>query len=511
MPAPCSGTAEPRLAIVMAGTKVIEAAADLNTAVIRQVSAGLQVRIGTGLASRLQAQCELGRAALRDGAEAYGVTSGMGALSAVRLSPAEERAHQRNLLLGRATGGPPWLPEADVRAIIAVRLRTFLSGDAAVSAALCERLTDVLAAGLTPAVPQGGAGSAGEIIQLAHCFGPLIGIGDVLGSPGPGGQRAGLKPAAAALAEHGLTACELGPKEGIALLAGVPGATALSILAGAEAASVTAMMTAAAGLSIAAIRAPADPYLPACARSDDVLSDVLSQIRALIEPAGPRRMLQAPVSFRVTGPVLAQLGRAARALSAATDRALDGVTDSPAFLDGRFVSTAGFHGIDLAAQCDHLTVAMTHAAEVAAARIHRLLDSRVTGLPAQLADRPGPQAGLVAVHKRAAGEVHAMRRLALPTSVGLIETSGGQEDVQSFAWDAAVNLRAALSHGRAVAAAEALTAFRAASLSPPPLPPGAGALLERLSRVISPIDGDRQFGADIELLLDGSWSGQPDG
>jgi histidine ammonia-lyase len=221
-------------------------------------------------------------------------------------------------------------------------------------------------------------------------------------------------------------------------------------------------------------------------------------------------MLQAPVSFRVTGPVLAQVARAARALSAAIDRALVGVTDSPAFLDGRFVSTAGFHGIDLAAQCDHLTVAITHAAEVGAARIHRLLDSRVTGLPAQLADQPGPQAGLVAVHKRAVGEVHAMRRLALPTAVGLIETSGGQEDVQSFAWDAALNLRAALSRARAVAAAEALTAFRAASLARRPLPPGSAAVLDRLSEIVRPIEGDRQFGADIELLLEGSWSCPPD-
>src|SRR5215469_5278674 len=217
-------------------------------------------------------------------------------------------------------------------------------------------------------------------------------------------------------------------------------------------------------------------------------------------------MLQAPVSFRVAGPVLAQVARAAQALAAATDRGLAGVTDSPAFLDGRFVSTAGFHGIDLAAQCDHLTVAITHAAEVAAARTHRLLDSRVTGLPAQLADRPGPQAGLVAVHKRAVGEVHALRRLAMPTSVGLIETSGGQEDVQSFAWEAAVNLRSALRRARAVAAAEALTAFRAASLADRPLPPGSQALLDRLRRIVKPIDGDRQFGADIELLLDGSWS-----
>jgi histidine ammonia-lyase len=483
----------------------LTSAADLDAAVVRRVSAGWRVRLAPALASEVQAQCDRARAILGSDTAVYGVNTGMGKLSSVRLSNAEQQVHQRNLLLGRATGGPPWLPEADVRAIVAVRLRTFLSGDAAVSASLCQRLADFLAAGIVPAVPRDGAGCAGEIIQLAHCFGPLAGLGSVLL---PGGE--GTTPAAAALAEHGLADYELGPKEGIALLAGVPGATALSILAGGEAETVTAMMTAAAGLSIAAIGAPLDPYTAASARGDDVLGEVLSSLRAIIEPAGQRRMLQAPVSFRVAGTVLAQVQRATAALRSAADRALTGVTDSPAFLDGRFVGTAGFHGIDLAAQCDQLTASITHAAEVAAARLHRLLDPAVTGLPAQLARDPGPQAGLVAVHKRAAGEVHAMRRLALPTAVGLIETSGGQEDVQSFAWEAAVNLRAALRRGRAVAACEALAAFQALGLGGPPWSPGCGALVERIGALVEPIAADRQFGADVELLLGGSWTGQPD-
>ena len=497
----------------MPAARIIDAAADLDPAVIRQVAAGLPLRLGPALARQVQSQCDLAAAALRAGAPAYGVTTGMGALSDVRLSDADQRAHQRNLLVGRATGGPPWLPAADVRAIFAVRLRTFLSGDAAVSARLCQRLTDFLAAGIVPAVPRDGAGCAGEIIQLSHCFGPLAGIGAVLRAGGsadlPAGSASRLSsttsPAADALAGQGLEPYELGPKEGLALLAGVPGATALSLLAEAEARSVTAMMTAAAALSIAAIGAPADPYCAACGRGDDVLSDVLGQIRTLTEPAGPARMLQAPVSFRVTGLVLAQVLRAVSAVAAAVSRALTGVTDSPAFLDGRFVGTAGFYGIDLAAQCDQLAAAITHAAEVAAARVHRLLDPRVTGLPAQLALRPGPDAGLVAVHKRAAGEVHMMRRLAMPTATGLIETSGGQEDVQTFAWEAAVNLRSALRRARTVVACEALTAFQAASLAAWPLPPGCLQLLGRLASVVDPINGDRQFGPDIELLRDGQW------
>ncbi len=70
-----------------------------------------------------------------------------------------------------------------------MRLRTFLSGDAGVSALLCQRLADFLAAGTSyPAVPAQAAGTAGEILALAHAFGPLAGIGRGA-DPRRGGRR----------------------------------------------------------------------------------------------------------------------------------------------------------------------------------------------------------------------------------------------------------------------------------------------------------------------------------
>jgi len=446
-------------------------------------------------------RCRQARAVLRAGRPVYGVNTGMGALSGVRLTEAEQRAHQRNLLLARATGGPPWLDEADARALLAVRLRTFLSGDAGVSAALCQRLADVLHAGVIPAVPRTGVGCAGEIVPLAHAFGPLCGIGRVLA---PGG---GTRPAGGALREHGLPEFALGPREGHALLAGVPGATALAIRRLADARALAARMEQAAALSIVAASASRDPYREECARGDPVLGQVLGRLRRAVgDPAGPTA-LQAPVSFRVAGPVLTHLRRAGNGLAGAVGRALSGVTDSPAFLSGAFVGTAGFHGLDLAAHCDQLTAALAHAAEVSAARIHRLLDPQVTGLPAQLAAHPGPDTGLVTVHKRAAGEVHALRRLAVPSTVGLIETSGGQEDVQSFGWEAAECLRQAVRHGHAVASCELLTGYRAVTFAPHLVPPGCRPLVDSLARVIGPIDADRPFGEDIERLTVASWPG----
>ena len=489
--------------------------ADLGPERILAIAAGQPVRLAPALLAEVDRQCAAAREVLARGDPVYGVNTGMGALSGVRLTGPEQLAHQRNLMLARAAGGPPWLDAADARAIIAVRLRTFLSGDSGVSGALCQRLADVLNADLVPAVPRGGAGCAGEIIPLAHAFGPLIGIGRVLapgGTQTPAGEGprpaspAGdlTVPADAALRASGLDAFALGPKEGIALLAGVPAATALSLRRLAEAQALAAAMESAAALSIAAAGVSRDPYLAACARGDEILAGVLGRLRAAVGGNPEPRALQAPTSFRVAGPVLTQVLRAGDALAAAAGRALAGVTDSPAFLDGAFVGTAGFHGIDLAAHCDQLTAALAHAAEVSAARVHRLLDPRVTGLPAQLAPRPGPDAGLVTVHKRAAGEIHALRRLAVPTPVGLIETSGGQEDVPSFAWEAVETLRGALRHARAVTACELLTAYQASTLAERagrPVPAGCRVTLDGLAGIVEPIGADRPFGEDIERII----------
>jgi histidine ammonia-lyase len=484
-------------------TVTITEAGQPDLELIRTVAAGRDVAIAPGLLAVVQRRCEQAREALRDGQPVYGVNTGLGALSAVRLTEQQQLSHQRNMLLARAAGGPPWLDPPEVRAVLMTRLLTFLTGDAAVSGALCQRLAEVLNHGLMPAVPRTGSGSAGETMPLAHAFGPMAGLGQVLGPDGA------LQPAHAALRDRGLSEFRLGPKEGIALIQGVPGATALSVLRLGEAAALAELMEAAAALSIVAARAPRDPYRAACGRGDEVLAAVLGRLRAAAGDEPSPRSLQAPVSFRVAGPVLSQVARAAAALEAAAGRALTGVTDSPAWLDGRFTGTAGFHGIDLSAHCDQLTAAFCHAAEVAAARLHRLMDSAVTGLPAQLAREPGPQAGLTPVHKRAAGEVHAMRALAGATAVGLIETSGGQEDAQSFAWEAAEKLRAALRHARAVTACELLAGYQATALAGRPPAAGCRPLLDWLAGIVGPIEGDRTFGRDLEHLIEASYRGRP--
>jgi histidine ammonia-lyase len=115
---------------------------------------GDTLAIGPAALERVAAgQAELA-ALLAGGARVYGVNTGMGWLSSVDLGPAAQEEHQRNLLAGRAVGGPPWLATAEARALLVTRLGNLLSGHAGVSPELCRFLADRVNDGFVPAVPR---------------------------------------------------------------------------------------------------------------------------------------------------------------------------------------------------------------------------------------------------------------------------------------------------------------------------------------------------------------------
>jgi histidine ammonia-lyase len=206
------------------------------------------------------------------------------------------------------------------------------------------------------------------------------------------------------------------------------------------------------------------------------------------------------VSFRVAPQVLAHLARTAARLAEDTDRALAAVTDSPVFANGRFVTSGAFHAIDLAAGMDHLAAALVRAGELALQRVHRLLDERFSGLPPQLGAPAAAGSGLVAVHKRGVGAVNELRRLAAPASVGLSDTSLGQEDAQTFTFEAAAKLRRVEALVTDVLACELLCARQAWWLGDRRPAPGLAAVAETLAGLVPPVDEDRPLGTDLDRV-----------
>jgi histidine ammonia-lyase len=429
-------------------------------------------------------------ALLAGGARVYGVNTGMGFFAAVDLDEAAQAGHQRNLLLGRAVGGPPWLPAGEARALLVARLGNLLSGHAGVGPDLCRFLTDRLNDGFTPAVPRRAVGCSGEVIPLAHAFQTLVGVGQVLG---PDGEP---HDAGAALAARGALPYQLRAKEGIALLAGAPMAAAMALARLRAGERLAGQLLAAAAAAVDALRAPLDPYDEAVGElaGDPVLDAVLARVRRALEGSGApvdrpgpgavaeRRGHQAPVSFRVAPQVLAQLARTLGRLDEDVRQALAAVTDSPAVVGGRVVAGGGFHDLGLAAGMD--TLASRPAGACTGCW------SRFSGLPDQLTPVPGPRVGLAVVHKRAVGALNEARRLAAPASVGLADTSLGQEDATTFAPEAAEKLRRVEELAREVAACELLAARQAWWLRRAEPAAGLRALGAHLASVIVALERD---------------------
>lgn len=482
---------------------VLSFAQDLDPVRVRAVADGRPVVLAESLEATVAAVRSAAVAALERSGPVYGVSTGMGHQSRVPLDEAAQARLSETLMLGRAVGSAPWLTRRQARAVLATRLRTFLGGDAAVSVGLCRHLVALLDADVLPAIPATGHGASGEIIALAHLGALVTGSGSALDADG-----SAARPALEALGAAGLRPYPLEVKEGVALLQGVPTTTALALLAADRARSLADRAAVVAGTAIAVIGAHRDPYEAVLARGDAELAAALHRLREVAGPEAAPRALQAPVSFRVVGPALAHLDRSVAALDAAVTRALDGVTDSPAFLEGRFIGSSGFDGFDLAASLHGMSVAAAHLAETSAARLHRLLEDRVTGLPRQLADTPGLHAGLVAVHKRAVGVVHRVRQGALTNGLGAADTSLGQEDVQSFSIEVAQVADAVLAGLEEVLACELLAVHQAVQLGgrPPGLGRAGARLLDAAAAVLPAGTADRPFGRDVDTLRTGSWT-----
>jgi histidine ammonia-lyase len=473
--------------------------ADLNLRAIEDIAyGGKALRLHPELVEELRRSHEETVAALSGGQRVYGVNTGLGYLAGTTLRGMDRERHQRNLLLGRAVGSPPYLPAEESRALMATRLINLTSGYAGATPELCRFLVDRLNDGFTPAIPRGGVGSAGEVIPLSHAFQTFVGVGYVLEPDG------GVKDAALALAERGVAPYVPAAKEGIALLAGSPGAIALSIARRRSVTMLSRQLLTAAACSIDALRAPLEIYGERGDRlhADPVLFGVLLGLRAALRGSADERFgMQAPVSFRVAPQVLAHVERTITRFTEDIDRAVGSVTDSPAFVDGRFVPTGAFHEVELAAGFDTLGLALIRAAETSGQRIHRLLDSRFSGLPDQLTPNPGPSCGLIVVQKRVVGTLNELRRLAAPASVGSADTSLGQEDAMTFAFEAAEKLRRVEELVRDVIACELLVARQAWALRGEGTPYGLEEAAGRLKEAVSPVEEDRPPGPDLDRLV----------
>src|SRR5262249_35593096 len=126
-----------------------------------------------------------------DAPRVYGVNTGFGALSETRISAADIRSLQRNLVRSHSTGVGPELSIAETRGMMLLRAQVIALGHSGARSVLVDLLVEMLNRGVHPRVPsQGSVGASGDLAPLAHLALTMIGEGEASFDPPASDKRA---------------------------------------------------------------------------------------------------------------------------------------------------------------------------------------------------------------------------------------------------------------------------------------------------------------------------------
>jgi histidine ammonia-lyase len=486
----------------------------LSLAEIEAVSlAACKVALAPAALTRISESRGLIEQILAAGQTVYGVNTGFGKLSDVRIPPDKLAQLQTNLVRSHAGGVGKPLSEAESRAMLLLRANVLAKGFSGCRPALVELLIALLNAGVHPVIPEkGSVGASGDLAPLAHLALVAIGEGEAFYK---GERMAG----AEALKRAGLEPITLSAKEGLALLNGTQVMTAVGGLAVARARRVAKLADLAGAMSLEALMgtpAAFDERIHLARPHAGQIASAAHLLRLLedseIREAHRERDTRVQDAYclrcmpQVHGAVRGALDHVAGVLEieagSATDNPLVFPESSSKTLSNGVVSGGNFHGAPLAYAFDYAAIVMTDLASITERRIDRLLNPDINeGLPAFLSPDPGLSSGFMMAQIVSAALINECQVLSHPSSTGSIPTDGGKEDHVSMGMTGALKLRQIVKNAERVVAIELMCAAQGLEFRKPLKPSREVQRAYAVVRSVVPrLEQDRVLATDIDAL-----------
>ncbi len=439
----------------------------------------------------------------------YGITTGFGALSHTRITGAQTRELQRNILMSHASGIGTPLPEEVVRAIMAIRLHDLSLGYAGLRLETFQQLMALLNHGIWPIVPEkGSVGASGDLAPTAHLCLVLIGLGEAFYQ---GQRQAGL----AALTAAGLTPIALEAGEGLALINGTQVMTAILTLVVHDARRLAKMADIASAMTLEVLMgsdAEFDPKIHAVRPHPGQL-DAAANMRRLTRQSGIIQShrgcsrIQDAYTMRCSPQVHGASRDAIGHMQRVVEIEINATTTNPLIFadDQEFKLGGNFHGQPLALSADYLSLGLAELANISERRVERLVNPQLSELPAFLVVQEGLNSGFMLAQYTAAALVSENKVLAHPASVDSIPTSANKEDHVSMGTIAARKCKEILHNTEHVIAVELLCAAQALDLlnRQTTLSPGEGtrAAWHAIREKIPFLEHDRVLSHDITTMV----------
>ena len=449
---------------------------------------------------------------VREGRAVYGITTGVGELAGVRISPEQSAVLQVNIVRSHSAGVGKPFPEEVVRAMMLLRAHTLALGYSGVREDILVILLRMLNRGLHPVIPsQGSVGASGDLAPLAHLALALIGEGEVVVA----GRR---MPSRDALAGAGISPALLMAKEGVALINGTQAMTAIGALAVFDARWLATSADISGGMSFEALRGLPDALDPLLQRvrphpgqeaSAGNLRRLIAGSEILAEPRKNGKVQDA-YALRCMPQVHGASRDAIAYAGTVVEVEMNAATDNPLIFsdEGRVISGGNFHGQPVAIAMDLLAIAAAELASIAERRIERLVNPHLSGLPAFLTADGGLHSGLMLAQYTAAALVSENKVLSHPASVDSIPTSANQEDHVSMGTIAARKAAQVVLHAQQAVGIELICAAQALEFHRP-AQPGAGTrrAYESVRDGVPRLENDRVLADDLargaELVISG--------
>ncbi len=392
----------------------------------------------------------------------YGINTGFGYLQNVKIDKGQLQELQTNLIKSHACGLGEEVPEAIVKLMLVLKIKSLGYGHSGVQLATVNRLADMYNNNVLPVIyTQGSLGASGDLAPLSHLSLPLIGLGEV--------NHEGKKTASSeVLKKFGWEPVKLQSKEGLALINGTQFMSAYGISNLIQANRLLQWADIIAAISFDAFDCVAEPLHEKIhsLRAHKGQVDTAKKIKALLAGssilARKKPQVQDPYSFRCVPQVHGATKDTFDHVLHVFIREINSVTDNPNIFpeDDLIVSGGNFHGQPLALTLDFLAIAMSELANISERRTYQLISGQ-HDLPLFLVKQPGLHSGFMIPQYTAAGIVSENKQLCTPSSVDSISSSNNQEDHVSMGANAATKCKRVIDNVEKVLAIELLTAAQA--------------------------------------------------
>ena len=434
---------------------------------------------------------------IKNGEVMYGVNTGFGAFSSVRISDSEIEQLQKNLIRSHSMGiGDPFTKDQS-KAMMILRANTLARGHSGVRVVVIEKILEFLNNDIIPIIPQqGSVGASGDLAPLSHLALALIGEGDVWG-----GSLKNVQP------------LELKAKEGLSLINGCQVMTAVGLLALYEAHDLLKIADITGAMSIEGLRGSRKPFDPLIAATRPHAGEAPTA-RNLLKIMGEKSEISE--SHVINDPRVqdAYSLRCMPAVHGAAKMAIDyainvleteanSSTDNPLVFanERKILSCGNFHGMPVAHAMDFAAIAISSLASISHERISKFISTQMSELPPFLAPNGGLNSGHMIVQVASASLVSENKVLAHPASVDSMPTSAEKEDHVSMGTIAARKFVQIVKNAQNVFAMELLAGAQALDMLSPLKPAGGVAIaLEEIRKEVPFAKEDRIFSKDVEKL-----------